>query len=90
MSDDAKIIPITPKMFVEAQTLPPPNQDVIDRLQRLLDEAHTGKLQAFAYAGIDDQGWQEFSWKGNSKVSVLISAVTRLWYSLLKADHEQE
>ena len=90
MSDDAKIIPITPNTFVEAQTLPTPNHDVIDRLQRLLDEAHTGKLQAFAYAGIDNEGWQEISWKGNRKCSELISAVSRLWYSLLKADHDQE
>ena len=87
--EDAKVIPITKDTYFEARTAAPV-PSIIEKLEELLAEARDGKVQAFAFAAIDENGFQQYTWRGEAKVSYMIAAVSRLWHNLMTADFNAE
>ena len=87
--DDAKVIPITKDTDFESRTAEPVRA-VIQKLEELLVEAKDGKVQGFAFAAIDEKGFQQYAWLGEAKVSTMIAAVSRLWHCLMTADFHAE
>ena len=90
MTTDNKVVPITPSIFVDTVQSREPDAALIEKLKSLLAEAETGRLRGLAWAAVDDEGWQRYSWGGACKVSLLISATSRLWFLLLQSDHQAD
>lgn len=55
-----------------------PQQDIIEKLESLLDRAQSGQLQALAFAGISDTGNTFDGWCGGAYVTSLMGAIAFL------------
>ena len=89
MMDDVKVIPITKDTYFEGRTAEP-DPAIIQKLEELLVEARDGRVQGFAFAAVDEKGFQQYTWRGQAKVSSMIAAVSRLWHCLMTADYHAE
>lgn len=89
MTDDTKIVSITPSTFIE----PVKNhvhEDVVAELEVLLADARAGIIRGFAFVAITPERARRYSWMGGASGPDLMSALSVLQFEFMLADRRRE
>ena len=63
------------------------DQDIIAKLEELLDRARRAELKGFGYFAVNQHDSTLENWiPGCAQAAHMLAAVSRLWFEMLKAD----
>jgi hypothetical protein len=89
MTDDPKVVPITPSTYI-APVKNHVHQDVVAALEAQLADARAGNIQGFAFVAITPEGARRYNWHGGASAPDLMAAIAILQFEFMLADRRRE
>lgn len=65
-----------------------PDEEIVARLEYLLERARAGLITGLAHASVENNGWTDYGVLGKCNWAMMIGAVARLNHRMLKRDAE--